>query len=108
MPICGKTTWEMIKPETNSVIRIMNKTVLIKKLNRVRLLAVLKNFFVALSIHGQAIRRCIITGMKKMKPKISCNANPVILGERSKIKMRRRLVSKKTINLFRGDAIIFL
>jgi hypothetical protein len=52
------------------------------------------------------MRRCIIIGRKKMKPNISCNVNPVILGERSKIKMIRRVVSKKTINLLRGDAII--
>jgi len=46
--------------------------------------------------------------MKKIKPRISCNANPVILGESSKVKMIRIVVSKKTINLLRGDAIIFL
>jgi len=86
----------------------MNKIVLRRKLNRVRLVAVLKNFFVVFSIHGQAISRCIIIGMKKIKPKTSCSANPVILGERSKIKMIRRAVSKKTINLLGGDAIISL
>jgi hypothetical protein len=52
------------------------------------------------------MRRCIIIGMKKMKPNISCNANPVILGERSKMRMIRRVASKKTINLLCGDAII--
>src|SRR5215218_8594140 len=84
----------------------MNKMVLRKKFNRVRLLAVLKNFLVAAWIHGQAIRRCISIGIKKMAPNTSCNANPVILGERSKIKMTKRAVSKQIINLLRGDAII--
>jgi hypothetical protein len=44
--------------------------------------------------------------MKKIKPNISCNANPVILGERSRIKMIRRVASRNTINLLCGDAII--
>ena len=39
-------------------------------------------------------------------PVTSCNGNPVNLGERSKIKMIRRAVSRQNINLFRGDAII--
>jgi len=47
-------------------------------------------------------------GIKKTNPKISCNANPVILGERSKMKIIKRLVSKITTNLLRGDAIILL
>ncbi|HEV8272628.1 MAG TPA: hypothetical protein VGQ04_15055 [Chitinophagaceae bacterium] len=84
----------------------MNKIVLRKKLNRVRLLAVLKNFFETFLIHGHAIRRCITIGIKKINPNISCNSNPVILGDRSKIKMTRRVVSKQTISLLRGDAII--
>jgi len=46
--------------------------------------------------------------MKKINPNTSCNANPVILGERSRIKIMRRLVSKKTMNLLRGNAIISL
>ena len=41
-----------------------------------------------------------------MKPKISCSAKPVNLGERSIMKITRRVVSKKTTNLLRGDAII--
>jgi len=44
--------------------------------------------------------------MKKIRPNTSCNANPVILGDRSKIKMTRRVESKKTTNLLCGDAII--
>jgi len=84
----------------------MNKMELRKKLNRVRLLADLKNFRVAFWIHGHAIRRCIIIGTKKIKPNTSCNASPVSLGESSKIKMIRRVTSRKTINLLRGDAII--
>jgi hypothetical protein len=108
IPRPGSTTWEIVKPETNSVITSMNKTELRKKLNRVRLVAILKNFRVAFWIHGHAIRRCIIIKMKKIKPNASCNANPVILGERSKIKMIRRAVSKQTTNLLRGDAIILL
>jgi len=54
------------------------------------------------------MRRCITIGMKKIMPNTSCKGNPVILGERSKIKMMRRAVSKKIINLLRGDAIISL
>ena len=105
-PRPGRATWEIIKPETNSVITSMNKIVLRKKFNRVRLLAVLKNFFVEFWIHGQAIRRCTIIGIKKINPNTSCNGNPVNLGERSKIKMIRRAVSRQIINLFRGGAII--
>ena len=44
--------------------------------------------------------------MKKMMPNTSCNGNPVILGESSKIKMISIAVSKTTINFLRGDAII--
>jgi hypothetical protein len=84
----------------------MNKIALRKKLNRVRLLTVLKNFLVAFWIHGQAIRRCITIGIKKITPNTSCNGNPVNLGDRSKIKMIRRAVSKQIINLLRGDAIM--
>jgi len=96
----------MKKPETNSIITSMNKIVLRKKLKRVRLLAVLKNFPVEFLIHGQAIRRCITMGIKKITPNTSCNGKPVILGERSKIKMIRSAVSKQIINLLRGDVII--
>jgi hypothetical protein len=84
----------------------MNKMVLRKKLIRVRLLAVLKNFFVEFCIHGQAKRRCINIGIKKINPNTSCKGNPVIRGERSKIKMIRRAVSRQIMNLLRGDAVI--
>jgi len=57
---------------------------------------------------GQAIRRCITIGMKKITPNTSCNGNPVILGERSKMKMIKRSVSRQMINFLRGDAIIRL
>jgi len=86
----------------------MNKIVLRKKLNRLRLLTVLKKFLVVFWIHGQAIRRCIIIGIKKIIPSTSCNGNPVNLGDRSKTKMIRRAVSKQIMNLLRGDAIIIL
>ena len=106
IPRFGSTTCEIIVPETNSVIINMNKVVLRKKLNLVRRLTVLKNFLVTFWIHGQAIIRCIIIGIKKMNPNTSCTANPVILGERSKIRMTRRAVSKQITNLLRGEAII--
>jgi len=47
IPSFGRTTSEIIKPDTNSIITSMNKIELRKKLNLVRLLVILKNFFVA-------------------------------------------------------------
>ena len=46
--------------------------------------------------------------IKKINPNTSCNGNPVNLGDRSKIKMIRRAVSKQIMNFFRGDVIIHL
>jgi hypothetical protein len=46
IPSFGRTTWEIKKPETSSVITRMNRMLFRKKLNRVRLEAVLKNLFV--------------------------------------------------------------
>jgi hypothetical protein len=45
-PRFGRTTCEIKKPETSSVITSMNRIALRKKLNRVRLFAILKNFTV--------------------------------------------------------------
>jgi hypothetical protein len=47
-------------------------------------------------------------GMKKISPRISCKASPVILGDSSKIKIIRRAVSKAITNFFFEDAIISL
>ena len=47
----------MRRPETNSVMTIMNKIELRKKLNLVRLLTFPKNFFEAFCIQGQAIKK---------------------------------------------------
>jgi hypothetical protein len=47
-------------------------------------------------------------GIMKINPNTSCNGNPVNLGDSSKIKMIRRVVSKQIMSLLLDDATITL
>jgi hypothetical protein len=108
IPRPGSTTWEIKDPETNSVMASMNKIALRKKLNRERLVAVLKNFLTEFWIHRHEIRRCTTRGTKKTNPNTSWMAKPVILGERSKRKITRSAVSRQMIYFLREEAVISL